>query len=121
MSKEQIMYDLGLETGEAAAAIVRAVDDGRVSVIEGVSIGKEMLTLGMVAFKNREQLTAGFKDGLSEQEAADLYAGFCTGFDPGDACNEGTVEYYFKVALDSVSTLSGLFIKPAAVVDAPAE
>ena len=110
--KENVMGRLGVEVGEAVAAVVRAVADGKVTAMEGVGIGKEILTLGLEVFQNRKELGEGFADGLDAQEAADLHEGFCLGFDPGDTCDETRVEHYFGVALELISTLSLLFMAP---------
>lgn len=110
MSEESTMYTIGKEMGEAAAAVQNALADKKVSVAEGIGIAKELGTLGFVAVKNRDELGAGFKDGLDETEIADLKEGFAAGYDITSDDLEATVEAGFNAALSIVNGVAGLFI-----------
>lgn len=111
MSDTSIMYDLGLELGEAGSSIAKALADGKVSTMEGIDMAKEIGTLGYCIFKNRSEFGADFKDGLDELEAAELKNGFFTGFDRAESIDEDVVEGVFETAMEVAVAASKFFVK----------
>jgi len=121
MSEESVMFVLGREIGEAMGACVDALADGKVNVIEGICMAKELGTLGLCAYKNKDLLKGRFMDGLDDAEEKDLTAGFAAGFDVKADQTEEMVEYYCGVGIDVAGDLSRIFLAPKAAEALPAD
>lgn len=111
MRETTIIFDLGKEIGEAAGSVVDAFADGKVSLVEGLEMGKELGTLALCAYKNRGIIGSNFRDGISEAEESELGSGFKVGFDVENDLAEEQVETYCSIALDVVGDLSRLFLE----------
>jgi hypothetical protein len=114
MSGESIMYRVGKESGEAAAAIIESLADKKIKFGEGVGIAKELAGLVMIAIANHTELATRLKDGISDEESEELSEGFHEGFDLQNDLAESEVEEYFGLVLNLIDSIVQLVNKAAA-------
>lgn len=111
MNEDSIMFKLGQELGHAASAVQTALADGKISLAEGLDVGKDLFAISFDTFKNHDALGQNFSDGLDDVEMADLRGGFDEGYEIPDDSTEEMVESTFDAAIGILNGIAGLFIK----------
>ena len=106
---ENKLFTLGKELGEVASTINTAMADKKISLVDGIAIGKEIAQLGIFAVKHRELLVESFGNGISVDERNDLNAGFKEGYEDPTGETENLVELMFEAAL-SIATGISIFV-----------
>lgn len=118
MNKDSVLFKLGQQLGHVASTVQNDLADGKVSLTEGLDIGKDLFALSFDTFKNHDALGQNFSDGLDDVEMADLRGGFDEGYEIPDDSTEEMVESTFDAAIGILNGIAGLFIKKP---EAPAQ
>jgi hypothetical protein len=122
VNKDSIMFGLGKNLGETASVTQVALADGKVTLGEGMNMGKSFGVMVFDIIRHRSELGIDLKDGMDDEELENLKAGFDEGYEiPSDA-TEAIVEETFAAV---VMIVNGVFkmvagskkAVPAPVVD----